>query len=73
MKEQKEDIFEFILTTKFCDRTISVFHQYYNDMGEDSFDMGEHLILLIQSVMISEGYSKERLKEELTLAIENFI
>ena len=72
MKEQKEDIFEFILTTKFCDRTISVFHQYYND-GDDNFHMAEHLILLIQSVMISEGYSKERLKEELSLAIENFI
>lgn len=73
MKEQKKDIYEFILTTKFSGRTISVFHRYYNDMDENDYDMAENLLLLIESAMISEGYSKERLKKELKLLIENFI
>jgi len=70
MKEQKEPLFEFILTTKYNNRTLSVFHQYGNSNG---YEMGENLILLIHRLMITEGYSKEEVKKELTFAIESYI
>ena len=70
MKEQKEPLFEFILTTKYNNRTVSVFHEYYDENG---YDMEECLICLSKRCLINEGYSKEKVKSTLTLAIENHI
>tara|TARA_Y100000004_G_scaffold184267_1_gene233102 strand:- start:422 stop:640 length:219 start_codon:yes stop_codon:yes gene_type:complete len=72
MKEEEEPVYEFILTTKYKDRTVSVFHKYFNE-EEDDFEIQVHLIWLLQSLMRTQGYRQEHIKELLTNAVENYI